>query len=223
MTRASRSRGMPRRSTRPAASTANRTRWILLATAAGLVLVAAVVAVLLAAGSSGPAEPAAQPVVVTGQPLPELPASGSDPAVGQAVPSLSGTGLDGEPMRIGPDQGAAMIVILAHWCPHCQAEVPELVDLIDSGQVPDGVSVVGLSTAIDELRPNYPPSAWLEREGWQQPTLIDDAASDGLRALGLAAFPGFVLVDEQGRVAQRTTGPVDQQVLVQELDSLAGG
>jgi thiol-disulfide isomerase/thioredoxin len=143
--------------------------------------------------------------------------------VGQAVPSLSGTGLDGEPMRIGPDQGAAMIVILAHWCPHCQAEVPELVDLIDSGQVPDGVSVVGLSTAIDELRPNYPPSAWLEREGWQQPTLIDDAASDGLRALGLAAFPGFVLVDEQGRVAQRTTGPVDQQVLVQALDSLAGG
>jgi hypothetical protein len=101
--------------------------------------------------------------------------------------------------------------------------VPELVDLIDSGQVPDGVSVVGLSTAIDELRPNYPPSAWLEREGWQQPTLIDDAASDGLRALGLAAFPGFVLVDEQGRVAQRTTGPVDQQVLVQALDSLAGG
>jgi hypothetical protein len=196
-------------------------QWIFLAAAAGVVVVATVVAIVLAGGPSGPAEPAEQPLLITGQPLPELPTDASDPAVGLALPSLSGTGLDGAPMTIGPDQGASLIVVLAHWCPHCQAELPQLVDLIDSGQVPDGVSVVGLSTAIDELRGNYPPSAWLEREGWQQPTLIDDANSDGLHALGLNLFPGFVFVNDQGVVTQRMTGNVDPQVLVQALDALA--
>ncbi|HEX6474617.1 MAG TPA: TlpA disulfide reductase family protein, partial [Candidatus Limnocylindria bacterium] len=123
----------------------------------------------------------------------------------------------------GPTGGAQMIVVLAHWCPHCQAELPLLVDMINAGQVPEGVSVVGLATAIDELRPNYPPTAWFEREGWQQPTLIDDANSDGLHALGLSVFPGFVFVDAQGRVTQRLTAEVPIAVLIQAMQAAAGG
>jgi thiol-disulfide isomerase/thioredoxin len=214
---------MPRRSTQPPAAPSNRNRWILLGGVAGVVIVAGVVAILLAGGSSGPPEPAEEPIVVTGQPLPDLPSEGSDPAIGQAAPALSGTGLDGQPLTIGPDDGPALIVVLAHWCPHCQAELPKLVDMLDSGEVPDGVSVVGLATAIDELRPNYPPSAWFEREGWHQPTLIDDVSSSGLRALGLPVFPGFVFVDAQGRVTQRAMGEVDPQVLIQAMQAIAPG
>ena len=103
--------------------------------------------------------------------------------------------------------------------PHCQRELPMLVDMIDSGEVPEGLSVVGLSTAIDELRGNYPPSAWFEREGWQQPTLIDDANSDGLHALGLPSFPGFVFVDAQGQVTQRLRGEVDRATLIRRWTS----
>ena len=49
-----------------------------------------------------------------------------------------------------------MVVVLAHWCPHCQRELPMLVDMIDVGDVPEGVSVVGLSTGISQLRPELP-------------------------------------------------------------------
>jgi hypothetical protein len=98
------------------------------------------------------------------------------------------------------------IVALAHWCPTCQAELPGIVQLIEAGGVPDGVSVIGLSTGIDAVRPNYPPSAWLERERWRQPTLIDDADSRALEALGLSAFPGIVFVDGDGMVVQRLIG-----------------
>jgi cytochrome c biogenesis protein CcmG, thiol:disulfide interchange protein DsbE len=221
MTKANRSRGMPRRSAQRV-SQSSRTRWILIGGAIGVVAVAALIAVVLTLGSSGgPPEPAADPLVISGEPLPALPAEGPDPAVGMTLPGLAGIGLDGEPMEIGPGDGARMIVVLAHWCPHCQRELPMLVDMIDSGAVPEGLSVVGLSTAIDELRGNYPPSAWFEREGWQQPTLIDDANSDGLHALGLPSFPGFVFVDAQGRVTQRMRGEVDQATLIQAMDLAA--
>jgi thiol-disulfide isomerase/thioredoxin len=221
VTKASRTRGMPRRSNQPA-SQSNRTRWVLIAGAIGVVAVAAVVAIALSLGSStGPPEPAADPIVVTGEPLPALPLEGPDPAIGMTLPGLAGIGLDGEPMVIGPAGGAQMVVVLAHWCPHCQRELPMLVDMIDSGDVPEGLSVVGLSTAIDELRGNYPPSAWFAREGWQQPTLIDDANSDGLQALGLPSFPGFVFVDAQGRVTQRMRGEVDRATLIQAMEVAA--
>ena len=222
MTQSKRTRGMPRRKQQPA-SQSSRTRWLLIGGAIGVVALAAVVAVMTLGSSGGIQEPAAEPLIVTGAPLPELPSEGPDRAVGMTVPNLAGTGLDGQPMEIGPAGGAQMIVVLAHWCPHCQAELPMLVDMIDAGEVPEGMSVVGLSTAIDELRPNYPPSAWLEREGWQQPTLIDDANSDGLHALGLPVFPGFVFVDAQGQVTQRMTGEVERAVLIQAMQAAAQG
>lgn len=189
--------------------------------AIGVVAIAAIVAVLIASpGPSGPHEPAAQPVHVAGSPLPELTESAADPAVGQELPRLSGTGLDGQLLEIGPGDGPMAIVVLAHWCPHCQAELPRLVEVIDTGGVPAGVSVVGLSTAIDPARPNYAPSAWLEREGWAQPTLIDDANSTALESLGLNSFPGFVFVDADGRVAQRLTGEIGDVQFAQILASI---
>jgi thiol-disulfide isomerase/thioredoxin len=115
-------------------------------------------------------------------------------------------------MTIGPDDGALAIVVVAHWCPHCQAEIPVLSDWMAANELPDGVRVVTVSTGIDPARPNYPPSAWLEREGWTQPTLNDDASNSALTALGMASFPAFVFVNEDGTVAQRATGeiPIDQ-------------
>ena len=105
MTKATRSRGMPRRTSQPV-SQSNRTRWILIGGAVGVVAVAAVIAIVLTLGSSGgPPEPAVDPLAITGQPLPELPAEGPDPAVGMTLPTLAGIGLDGEPMEIGPAGG----------------------------------------------------------------------------------------------------------------------
>lgn len=187
-----------------------------------LVVVAAITAVVIAGSSpSGPAEPAAQPVVVAGAHLPELTDPSADPAVGQPLPRISGVGLDGQPIDLGPADGPMAIVVLAHWCPHCQAELPGLADYIGQGAVPSGVTVVGVSTAIDPVRPNYPPSAWFEREGWTQPTLTDDAGNTALQALGINNFPGFVFVAADGTVAHRLTGEIGVDQFSQVLASLA--
>jgi thiol-disulfide isomerase/thioredoxin len=190
---------------------------------AGVVVVAAIAALVIAGTTSpsGPSEPATQPVTIAGDHLPVLNDPSDDPAVGLQLPRISGVGLDGQPLEIGPDNGPMAIVVLAHWCPHCQAELPVLADYIAQGAVPDGVSIVGVSTAIDPVRPNYPPSAWFVSEGWTQPTVTDDADNTALNALGINNFPGFVFVAADGTVTQRLTGEIGVDQFAQILASLA--
>jgi thiol-disulfide isomerase/thioredoxin len=187
-----------------------------------VILAAAVIAVALSSsGSTEVSEPAASPVAVSGTVLPEFTATENDPAVGMTLPGLTSIALDGEPMTIGPDEGAQAIVILAHWCPHCQAEVPRLVEWLGSHPPPDGVRVVGLTTAIDPARPNYPPSEWLAREGWTAPTMIDDAVLTAYRALGSPVFPGFVFVNPDGTIHARVVGEIEPEVFGAWLEEIA--
>lgn len=210
-TKANKSRGVPKRTaTAPAQSQSNpRTGFFIGVGVFAVIIVAAIVAIALS-GQSGSriSEPASDAIGVSGGTLPALPTSGADPAVGKTIPTLTGIDLAGDAMTIGPDDGPAAIVVLAHWCPHCQAEVPVLVNYLASTGMPEGVRLIGLSTSINRAQPNYPPSAWLEREGWNVPTMIDDAKSSGLAALGLRNFPGFVFIDANGRVVERRTGEI---------------
>jgi thiol-disulfide isomerase/thioredoxin len=218
--KASRSRGMPRR-TAPVAAPSRRPL-VVGAAVLGLIVVAALVAFALSGtASNGLAEPARAATGVSGTALPAFTDTAPDPAIGQPIPTLTGTDLAGDAISIGPGDGPTVVVALAHWCSVCQAEVPVLVDYLASTGMPEGVRLVALSTGIDAARPNYPPSAWLEREGWTAPTMIDDASSQGLAALGMTAFPGFVFVDADGRVVQRYTGQMPADAFDQVVRALA--
>jgi cytochrome c biogenesis protein CcmG, thiol:disulfide interchange protein DsbE len=221
-TRADRTRGMPRRSRVEPASRPSRAPLLMGGAVVLLLAIAAVGAVgLSATPPTGLAEPADTPLSVSGTALPELSDPANDAAVGLPIPALVGTDVDGNPMTVGPDDGAMAIVVLAHWCSHCQAEVPLLADYLATTGMPDGVRLVGVSTAIDPARPNYPPSSWLEREGWTVPTLVDDAASGGLTALGVSSFPGFVFVDADGTVTGRFTGEMPMAAFDEAVRALA--
>lgn len=218
MTR-SRTRGMPRR-VQPQPAPRNLTP-LILGGVVVVVLLAAAVALALGGGSSGTAEPATTAVKVTGAALPPYESGAADPAVGRSIPSISGLDLEGDPIEIGPTDGALAIVVVAHWCPHCQAEIPVLSQWLASNQLPDGVQVRTISTAIAAARPNFPPSKWLERESWTQPTLTDDANSGALAALGLTSFPGFVFVNADGTVSQRMTGEISIDTWEEALRAIA--
>ena len=157
---------------------------------------------------------------VGGQALQQL-GSGPDGSVGQRAPSITGTSIDGEQMTIEPGDGTPKaIVFLAHWCPHCQVEVPTVVDWMEAGNLPEGVEIVGVATGIDRNRPNYPPHAWFERENWKVPTVVDGDSS-ALRAYGITTFPGWALVDGEGNVVQRWTGETTPEQLSQRIGQLA--
>lgn len=155
-----------------------------------------------------------RPVEVAGTALATL-GPGPDLAVGHPMPELRGTTFDGQPVIIGRGGKPTMIVFLAHWCPHCQREVPLLAAWLRRGGS-GGVEVFGVATATKRDWPNYPPSAWLTREGWPTPVLADDEQGTAAKAIGLTAYPFFVLVDIRGIVAHRQSG----EISIAELEPL---
>jgi cytochrome c biogenesis protein CcmG/thiol:disulfide interchange protein DsbE len=201
-----------------------RTPYFVIAAIAAAVLVALVVALAAGGGNGddaatdgGNADPATTgTVTVSGNPLPQFSDTSGDPAVGMTLPTLEGNDQSGAPMTIGADGRPTMIMFVAHWCPHCQREVPVVQQWVDDGRLPEGVDLVSVSTAIDPNRPNYPPDAWLADEGWTAPVLVD-ADNSAAQAAGLSAYPFFVAIDGNGTVVLRTTG----ELTTDQLDAIA--
>lgn len=157
-------------------------------------------------GTVPPAE--TQEVAVIGDSLPPVPDSGDDPAIGMSAPTLTGFNFDGTPVTLDPgaDGRATMIVFLAHWCPHCNREVPVLIDWKVQGSVPASLSVVGITTATRSDYPNYPPSQWIKKVEWPWAVFPDSETADAARAYGLQGYPTFVVVDKNGIVRFRGSG-----------------
>jgi cytochrome c biogenesis protein CcmG/thiol:disulfide interchange protein DsbE len=201
-----------------------RTPYFVIAAIAGAVLVALVVALAAGGGSgddtttdAGNADPATTgTVTVSGDALPQFTGSADDPAAGMALPTLEGNDQTGAPMTIGADGRPTMIMFVAHWCPHCQREVPVVQQWVDDGRLPEGVDLVSVSTAIDPNRPNYPPDAWLADEGWTAPVLVD-STNTAAQGVGLDAYPFFVAIDGDGTVILRTSG----ELTTDQLDAIA--
>lgn len=190
----------------------------LLPLAFGAIVVLGVVAVIASRGGDGTDVPEGveqtRPVTVEGTPLPEVD-DGSDPAVGMTIPEVMGASFDGTEIAIRPDGTPKVVLFLAHWCPHCQREVPVVADWIAENGAPAGVEMVSVSTAVSDNQPNYPPSAWLEDEGWPLPVLADDAEGSAADAFGVSGFPFFVAVDADGAVVVRASGQIGTDALAQ--------
>ena len=114
---------------------------LIIAVVAVVVVVAGIVAITVTSGgdddSGGTVEYGT--VTVTGEPLTQGEAP-EDPDVGKPVPTIAGADYTGKPVSIDPGKdGPMMIVVMAHWCPHCNEEVPKLVAWEQSGNVPEGL------------------------------------------------------------------------------------
>ncbi|HEY7627646.1 MAG TPA: TlpA disulfide reductase family protein [Ilumatobacteraceae bacterium] len=209
------------RARRAAPPPPKKTVWWPWALLAGLVVVALVIAIASTLGSdekvtegTGGSAAETQSVTVVGDPLPKQTASGLDSSpVGLAAPTLHGFNFDGSSVDITPGGTAKMIVFLAHWCPHCNNEIPVLNAWRDTGQMPAGLDVIGVSTAANAQSENYPPSAWITRKQWTWPVLADSADGTAAQAYGLGGFPTFVIVGTDGKVKLRYSGEAPQEVL----------
>jgi thiol-disulfide isomerase/thioredoxin len=202
----------PKSKSAVAAARKKQPPWLWIGTGA-VVVVLALAAILSSSGGGDKKQPAAgveetRPVTVTGTALAKYDSNGNDPAVGQAAPELRGQSFDGKPVEIRNDGRAKLVLFVAHWCPHCQREVPLLTDFLKSHSLPSGVDLYTVSTGVSAKSPNYPPSAWLDRVGWKAPTLADSDKQAAADAFGLSAFPYFVAVDGSGKVVARTSGEI---------------
>ena len=192
---------------------------VIVGAVVALIAVALVIAVV--AGGGGDDDTVAtedtsglqevRPVTVTGEALPGFEQTDGDAAVG-LTPTIEGATFNGIEMSLPMAGSPTLLVYLAHWCPHCQAEVPLLTEWDAAGGVPAGVEIFGIATATDEASVNYPPSLWLEEEGFPFAVMADSESGDAGQAMGVTGYPAFVMIDAEGKVVWRASGevPIDQ-------------
>jgi cytochrome c biogenesis protein CcmG, thiol:disulfide interchange protein DsbE len=206
---------------------ATTNRLPLLFGALAVVVLAVLVAVFSTAEDApdfvGVDELAGNPTI-TGDPLvPFQRDAPTDPGIGSRAPVVAGADFEGTSTEIGASGSPQLIMFLASWCPACQAELPEVVQWLEAGNLPEGVGFTTVVTGLDAGRPNWPPDAWVEREGYDAPLLVDTAEGEVAQAYGLEATPYWVALDAEGRVAYRTTGMVPPEQLTALAESLAQG
>ncbi|MGH9138891.1 MAG: TlpA family protein disulfide reductase [Acidimicrobiales bacterium] len=200
----------------------------------GVIVVLAVVAVLATRGDGD--DEAEQgdtgdrstlsfaPVSIEGTALPDLPDEGPDPAVGTPAPILHGTTPDSRGGIVGPDPGGrapTLVAVVAHWCPHCNAEVPRLVDLFESGDLPAGTRFIALATDSRRDAPNFPPGPWLEELAWPGEVVLDDEERLGAHSLGTRSYPFLIVLDGSGRVVGRVAGEATTETVASLLQEAA--
>ena len=159
---------------------------------------------------------------VEGDPLPVYATGQEDVAAGLTAPSAQGADWNDVPVTIEPDGTPKIVVFLAHWCPHCQAEVPVIQQWIDEGNLPDDVEMVSISTSANELRDNFPPQDWLEEVGWTPPVMMDDEVGTLAVSYGLGATPMFMVLDGENNNLLRVSGELTTEGLDQLVEIAQG-
>ncbi len=202
----------------------NKSVW-LIGSIAAAIAIAAIVAVATQSSSDDVVTGVEEfnSVEVAGNPLPEYSDSASDTAIGMTAPILTGKGFTGNTIVTGPG-APTLLVFLAHWCPHCQREVPLLVQWNRDGLVPSGLDVIAIATSSDPASPNFPPSEWLAREEFPPlwPVMTDSGEKTAATAMGVSGFPFFVLLDSSGKVALRISGEIEMPVLTEQINKALG-
>ena len=169
-----------------------------------------------------------RPVTVDGSVLPPPPQAGNDTALGLVAPVLAGESFDGSVVTTASEGGPVMVVFLAHWCPHCNDEIPRLLELEDAGRFPDDLKIVGVSTGVRADLVNFPPSEWIVETGWVWPVLVDGVDFTngffmGAEAFGVNAFPFITVVGADGTVLGRWSGESEPDDFIAKLDAALAG
>ena len=196
-----------------AAKASQNRKIAIIGVIAAVVIVAGLFAVL-SGGSKKPTDAGTaagevHAVTVTGDvldPMPDTSGGAADPGLGKKPPELSGRSFDGSTISIVPGGKPKLVIFVAHWCPHCRAEVPRIVQWMNTDQKPKNLDLLAVSTAVNRSPTNYPPSKWFQTEKFTVPVLTDDAKSTAAQAWGLPGYPYLVMVRADGTVAARTSG-----------------
>jgi thiol-disulfide isomerase/thioredoxin len=114
-------------------------------------------------------------------------------------------------------------LVWAHWCPHCQDELPAVSAWYEENAAAyPGVELVTVTTAIDPSRGN-PLEPYLDDSQFPFPVIVDEELTIASQ-LGSSAFPFWMVTDGSGTVLVRIPGAIGidsvEQIFAQ-LDELA--
>jgi cytochrome c biogenesis protein CcmG/thiol:disulfide interchange protein DsbE len=140
--------------------------------------------------------------------------SGTHAATARAAPPLPAKVLEPPAATIAGLRGRPAIVhFWASWCGPCQKEAGELARL--SGRLGGRATLVG----VDYTDAAGSARRFIARHGWHFPILADPDGQTG-DAYGLAGLPTTFIVDADGRIVRRLTGPQTAAGLLRAIGSV---
>lgn len=169
-------------------------------------LIAAVLAILAAACSTGAGAAETDPVVVF------------EAADRTPLPAIGGRTIDGEDLALADLDGPVVVNFWASWCGPCKEETPHL-NAVATQYADRGVSVVGVNTRDPDL---VNAQTFAHANGLAFPSLFDPdqaiAAQFGDR--GPVGMPTTLILDADHRVAVRFFGAVTGARLAPYLEQV---
>jgi thiol-disulfide isomerase/thioredoxin len=202
----------------PPKKTQKRSTNLWIGIAAGVFAVIIIAVIATSGGGAEATEPAAAGAVsVDRDPGPTL-------AVGESIPDWSAPSLDGDGVVAWSDYAGTptVLTIWAPWCPHCQAELPRLNEAMANH--PD-VELVTITTMVE--RGSVGSKDWLDSQGLEFTTGVDDADLTLMQALGVEGTPTTYFVNADGTVYDVRSGEIglqeDGSIDPAELDAILGG
>lgn len=141
---------------------------------------------------------------------PEQPVPRRKPMADFAFPKVNGP-----PWRLSEHRGQVVVLnFWATWCPPCQAETPTLLKLSKELHA-EGLEVVGITMDQDGLNSVRP---FISAYHISYPILRPQPFSPLISLI--QALPTTFLIDRQGRVANVTVGPLDEDSCRAEVQRL---
>jgi thiol-disulfide isomerase/thioredoxin len=141
----------------------------------------------------------------------------------KAPGELRGTTVDGQQVDLANYRGDVVVLnVWGSWCGPCQKEAPAL-QAASVALAPEGVKFLGINIREDG---NQARAAAFERTyGITYPSLFDSTGYLlALRGVVAAnAVPSTVIVDAQGRIAARISGPTTKDTLVDLVGDVMSG
>jgi thiol-disulfide isomerase/thioredoxin len=135
----------------------------------------------------------------------------------QPMPPFLVNDLDGQMVSTAQLHGKVVIVnFWATWCPPCQEEIPEMMEL--QKQFQGKLQIIGVS--MDD-GPAEAVKEFADKIGMNYPIVM---GSDGLSDEygGIPALPTSFVVDPEGRVVQKHVGLYPEEVYEDEIRALLG-
>lgn len=169
-----------------------------------------------ASGASAAVAPSAPPGF-----LPPFEQGQPDGALGVVLGDVAGIEYytDTE-MTVDPTDGTARAwLIWAHWCPHCQRELPPLSDwYVENADLYPNVELLSITSSIDPTRGN-PLEPYLDDLQLPFPTIMDPDL-DLAEQFGLSAYPFWVFTAGDGTTLLRVAGYLEVEQVAEIFGQL---
>ncbi|MCZ7541869.1 MAG: TlpA family protein disulfide reductase [Anaerolineae bacterium] len=141
--------------------------------------------------------------------------------VGQRAPDFEAQTLDGETVALSDYRGQTVLVnFWATWCGPCREEMPDFETIYALHQ-PDGFVVL----AVNNQEERGTVRAFVDELDLTFPILLDEtgAINNTLYGSAIQGYPTSLLIDPDGIIVQRFSGPVNGAQLLSALDTRLTG